>query len=152
MQWEAAHKNVFASPATGHDDLAAAAARLGPRKQHRRVKLNDEVRRDDHLEKRVAVGVGRTPSAVRFDLPFVRTIRARPHMWDGRSESPSRDPEWAHILTTLVGAVLDERFDYLEFVRRTLFPPSAPRRRHRLRFYSKLSSNAPSRARAVATQ
>lgn len=133
LQWESAEHNLYVSPATPPDLLHSAHERWCLRRPSRRIVLHDMVLRDDSQQKRVRIGVGRAPSTVRLNLPFVKTRLDPPGVWDQASEPPVRDPEWAHYVTTLADMLGDEQITYKEFVRRTFMAPRSRgyRRRNR---------------------
>lgn len=131
LQWEAADKNLYVSPETDVDELHERCRHWKTKRESGRIMLTDTVVRDDHLEKRVRLGVGRQPSNVDLDLPFIRTALPKPGLWTEEKHTPLRDPEWAHFVTSLAEMVQDEQLDYREFVRRTIVAPRA--RGHRKR-------------------
>lgn len=125
LQWEAADKNLYISPATQVEELHERCRYWKAKRKTGRILLTDIVVRDDDREKRVRLGVGRQPSDVMLDLPFVRNALPKPGPWKGDDHPPLRDPDWSHIVTTLAEMVQDEQLDYREFIKLTLTPPRA---------------------------
>ncbi|MBJ7437957.1 MAG: DUF4238 domain-containing protein [Sphingopyxis sp.] len=125
LQWEAAYKTLYISPATDESELHHRSDHWRERRKSERLLLTDKVIENESGEIRVRIGVGRQPSGVALDLPFVRTRLTKPAEWRGDDHPPLRLPEWYDYVLGLAEMVENEALSFVEFSRRTLVPPGA---------------------------
>lgn len=133
LQWEAAHKNLYISPHTDPEELHGRAAQWRTRRLSDRLLITDRVIEKEDGELRIRLGVGRKPSEIDLQLHFVKPKLPAPAQWTDEDHPPVRLPEWFNYVLGLARMVEDDQLDFVEFSRRTLFPPRARKRTKRVR-------------------